>query len=296
MSLSSPVALARQVVVCFRGWLVMRSLPILVSACVAVTLAATPAMAADLGAEPQAPLQTADPQMEFGNSWYLRGDIGAVLETQPKISNDLNWISGSKRKAAAAGDVGFGYKFNNWFRTDVFAEYRAGQTRSGVGGLMTNCPTLVGGVVTPGSCNVNGYSQFTRWNLMANAYADLGNWGGVTPYIGAGVGLSNSIRVGSVKYTVVPTGAPYVSPVDPVTLLPISPVVDRVKASSGSNQFAWNVMAGVGYALNEHATIDLGYRYLNMGHFSGVADSTGKIIKQSLTSHEVRMGMRYMID
>ena len=55
-------------------------------------------------------------------------------------------------------------------------------------------------------------------------------------------------------------------------------------------------MAGLGYALNDHTTIDLGYRYLNMGHFVGVADSTGAILKKSLTAHEARIGVRYMID
>jgi opacity protein-like surface antigen len=274
----------------------MRSLTILVSACAAVTFGALPGWAADLGAEPAPPAQTADPQMEFGNSWYLRGDIGAVLETQPKISNDLNLISSSKRKAAGSAGLGFGYKLNNWFRADVFAEYRTPQTRSGIGGLITNCPTLVLGVVTPGSCNVDGYSKFSHWNVLANAYVDLGNWGGLTPYLGAGVGVSNSVTRGSVKYTVVPTGAPYIAPIDPVTLLPISPVANRTKSSGGSTQLAWNVMAGLGYSLNEHTTIDLGYRYLNMGHFNGVADSTGAITKKTLTSHEVRMGVRYMID
>lgn len=274
----------------------MRSLPILVAACAAVTLAALPARAADLGAEPPPPIQTADPQMEFGNSWYLRGDISAVLETQPEIPKHINTASDLKRRAAGAADVGFGYKFGNWFRADVLAEYRATQTRSGVSGPITNCPTVVLGVVTPGSCNVNGLSKLSHWNLMANAYVDLGNWGGLSPYIGAGVGVSNSVTSGSVNYTIVPTGAPYVAPIDPLTLLPISPVVNRAKASKGSNQFAWNVMAGVGYSVSDHAVIDLGYRYLNMGHFTGVVDSTGAIAKKQLTSHEVRIGVRYMID
>lgn len=274
----------------------MRSLSIVFPAFVAVTLAALPARAADLGAEPPPSAPAADPQLEFGTSWYLRGDIGAVLETQPKISHDLNLISDSKRKAAASADVGFGYKFGSWFRTDVIGEYRAGQTRSGVGGLITNCPTLVGGIVTPGSCNVDGNSKFSHWNVLANAYVDLGNWSGLTPYVGAGVGVSHGVITGNVNYTVVPTGAPYVAPIDPLTLLPITGVANRTKSSNGSTQFAWNVMAGLGYALNDHTTIDLGYRYLNMGHFVGVADSTGAILKKSLTAHEARIGVRYMID
>ena len=256
-----------------------------------------PALAADLGAEPApAAAAAADPQLEFGTSWYLRGDIGGLVETQPKISNDLNLISDKKRKAAASVDAGFGYKLNNWLRTDVLGEYRATQSRSGFGGLITNCPTLVLGVVTPGSCNVNGVSKFSHWNLLANAYVDLGNWGGLTPYVGAGAGITHQTTRGSVAYTVAGTGVPYIAPIDPVTLLPISPVSNKLKSTGGSTQLAWNVMAGVGYALSDHTTIDLGYRYLNMGHFTGVSDSTGAVIKKQLTSHEVRLGVRYLID
>ena len=271
----------------------MRSLKLLTPAVIAASLCAPPVLAADLGVPLAPPPQVVDPQMEFGNSWYLRGDIGAVLETQPKISNDLNLLSDKKRKAALSADFGFGYKINEWLRTDIIAEYRTQQTRSGIGGLVTNCPTAIG---VPGNCDVRGYSKLSHWNLLANADVDLGNWSGVTPYVGAGAGVSFNVSRGSVAYTIAGTGTPYIAPIDPITLLPISPVLNRVQSTGANTHFAWNVMAGLGYALNEHATIDLGYRYLNMGRFTGVADSSGAISKKQLTSHEVRLGVRYMID
>ncbi len=270
---------------------------------VAVLCAATPVLAADLGSLSAPPLQSADPMMEFGSSWYLRGDIGAVLETNPKISNDLNLISGTKRKASFSGDIGFGYKFNNWFRADTFVEQRTTQSRNGIGGQIA-CPTGVvlnpGGLTTSltySTCDVTGVSKIAHWNLLANAYADLGNWGGLTPYIGAGLGVSQSVTNGSTSYSLNPGGGAYNATLtDPLTLVTTTYNFNRIKASGGTTQLAWNVMAGVGYAISDHTTIDVGYRYLNMGHFTGVADSTGAIIKKQLTSHEVRMGVRYMID
>ncbi len=50
-------------------------------------------------------------------------------------------------------------------------------------------------------------------------------------------------------------------------------------------------MAGFGYALTDNATIDIGYRYVNMGSF---VDITG--FSQRLTSQEVRVGVRYQVD
>ena len=263
---------------------------------------ATPVLAADLGPPPlEAPPAAADPQMEFGNSWYLRGDIGAVLETVPKISNDLNLIGDSKRRVSMSADAGFGYKLNNWLRADVIGEYRTTRSRSGFGGQI-QCPTgaVVNGgvsVLTYSTCDVNGYSKLSHWNVLANAYVDLGNWSGLTPYLGAGAGITHMTARGSTAYTINPAGTPYKPTiVDPVSGLSTTYNFDRVQNTGGTTRFAWNVMAGLGYALNDHATLDLGYRYLDMGRYTGLPDYTGAVHKKELTSHEVRLGVRYMID
>jgi opacity protein-like surface antigen len=274
----------------------MRSLPLVVSGFLALSTSfVVPALAADLGAPVEAaPLAAAEPQMEFGNSWYLRGDIAAVLETRPKISADLNQIDDSKRKGGYAFDVGFGYKFGSWFRTDVVAEYRQTHTRNGIGGIV-QCPVPAGVAPVAANCDVNGYSKISHWNMLANAYVDLGNWAGLSPYVGAGAGFTHLTSRGSVNYLF--NGAPYSFPVvNPVTGVATNVSFDQVLATRGKTNFAWNLLAGLGYALNEHAVLDLGYRYLNMGRFRGLNDVTGATYKKTLTSHEVRLGVRYMID
>ena len=282
----------------------MRSLSLLVPVLALVSMTALPVSAADLDPQAAPPPQADDPQMEFGNSWYLRGDIGGVLESQIPLANIAAPFGTIKRKAAVAADVGFGYKLNDWFRADILAEYRAPQTRNGLAGQIL-CPTA--SVLNPGglsstlvnsTCDVNGAAKMTHWNVMANAYVDLGNWGGLTPYLGAGVGLSHSVSRASTAASINPGGAAYGTRTitDAFSGVNTTYNFDRARASGGSTQFAWNVMAGAGYTVSDHTTIDLGYRYLNMGHFTGLADALGNVRKTKLTSHEVRLGVRYMID
>lgn len=281
----------------------MRGMKYIVSVLFLNSAMAATALAADLGGGPPPMAPGNDQQMEFGNSWYLRGDIGAVLETNPKISNDLNLVSDSARRASYSADLGFGYKFSNWLRADIIAEQRSTASRSGIGGTAV-CPTGVvlnpGGLTTSlvnSNCDIHGASKLSHWNLMANVYADLGTWGGLTPYVGAGLGLSHSVVSGNTWATVNGTGAAYNSTlIDPLTLVTTNYYNYSQAKSAAKSQLAWNVMAGFGYALNEHATIDLGYRYLNMGRYTGLPDKNGAVLTRKLTSQEIRLGVRYMID
>ncbi len=59
--------------------------------------------------------------------------------------------------------------------------------------------------------------------------------------------------------------------------------------------FAWNVGAGVEYALNDCWTMDLGYRYSDLGKakIKRQAGYTG-YRKEELTSHDIKLTARYM--
>ena len=45
-----------------------------------------------------------------------------------------------------------------------------------------------------------------------------------------------------------------------------------------------------------HTQLDIGYRYLNLGTSKGVLASTGATYSKSMTEHQFRAGIRYMID
>ena len=59
--------------------------------------------------------------------------------------------------------------------------------------------------------------------------------------------------------------------------------------------FAWAAMAGVSYAVGSHALLDIGYRYLDLGHTT-VSLFPSATVTRDLSTQEVRIGVRYMID
>ena len=61
----------------------------------------------------------------------------------------------------------------------------------------------------------------------------------------------------------------------------------------GKSNFAWNVGAGVQYALTDCIALDLGYRFADLGdaHVKDVA--TGSKIKQDVKYNDIKIGMQY---
>jgi opacity protein-like surface antigen len=92
--------------------------------------------------------------------------------------------------------------------------------------------------------------------LMFNGYYDLVRFDRFTPYVGAGVGLAYN-KTGGVSFTG-------------------NPALVNVIEGDGRWSLAWSLMAGIGIQISERTTLDLGYRYLDMGKAaSGAIDSLG---------------------
>ncbi len=93
--------------------------------------------------------------------------------------NSFNQTTGFD--AAGTYQVGVGYQVNNWFRADITGQYRGGANFRGRDLLSFGW----GDGIANG---VDNYSASKSELLfLANAYADLGTWWCVTPFIGAGV-------------------------------------------------------------------------------------------------------------
>ncbi len=92
----------------------------------AIGVSALPAKlyAADLDStdfgEPPAPPQP----VEFGTGWYIRGDAAFAMDSLPEISPLGFFPDNSGLRNTYSLGFGGGYKFNNWFRTDVTLDYR----------------------------------------------------------------------------------------------------------------------------------------------------------------------------
>lgn len=100
---------------------------------------------------------------------------------------------------------------------------------------------------------------------MANLYWDVGTFAGFTPYVGGGIGFG-----------IVSLDAP------------------AGYAQGNSWNFAYSVSAGVSYAFTSALSIDLGYRYVNLGSASAPMPAGSIPLEvEGLSAHQVRLGVRY---
>jgi opacity protein-like surface antigen len=243
------------------------------------------ATAADLGAP--APLEEAPKPalVEIGSGWYLRGDAGYVIYSDPKaneIGLSTTPFNSERIQGAFVGGGGVGYKFTNWFRSDLTLDYRAPTNFSGTNSLTNFIEDFS-----------TDSAKFTATTLLLNGYADLGTWYGVTPYVGAGVGVAQT-RLESFKGSIFLLPA---SPLYPVGSTGPLLVSTTLPDSSSKYNFAWALMAGASIDIDQYLKIDAGYRYVRLDEADTKLDvlGVGTRVKE-IQAHEFRVGLRYMID
>lgn len=299
----------------------LRACATLIAALAGMSLA--PAQAADLLGLPEAPALPEEP-VEWGSNWYLRGDVGWQRIDVPALSGDF--VHAFNNADLAMGALGGGYQFNDWLRADITID-RSVFRRSGPIGQVW-CPYQMVGL----SDQVTGYSigvlanpndtctraataSLVRTSALANVYFDIAHFWGLTPYIGAGAGMTYGSSSTSIGYFRNSDGAPwapdltlpqgqvprwiYGSTVGGVVQgfpiqLPFSPTNWNVSQSRSAWSFAWNVMAGVSYDISRNFKVDLSYRYLNAGRYTGLAAWGSNMVPVSgnITAQEVRLGVR----
>ena len=245
--------------------------------------------AADMPSIMPAPPMYAPPPVEDFGGWYLRGDIGFsnqkvknVLDTNSAAYNNVAVSQTSSFGSAGIFDLGVGYRFNNWLRVDVTGQYRGNSNFTGLD-TITGTGPFVGFVGTDSYTATKSEAVF-----LANAYADLGTWWCVTPFIGAGVGTA---RVSIANFT--DTGD----------------FINGGQAhsfnSAGQNSqwnFAWALHAGLAYKVAPGLTLEIAYSYLDMGKgLTGPTNSFDQVTNtthapfsfNNITSNDVMLGLRW---
>ena len=125
-------------------------------------------------------------------------------------------------------------------------------------------------------------TELSVYSAMLNVYYDIDTGTKFTPYVGGGIGMAH------LKNKTKVTGS---TPAGALNL----------GSSESENNFAWNIGAGVSYALNDKVSIDAGYRYSDYGN---VKESVSQKVpglgaplnvdgKYDVTSHEFLIGARY---
>ena len=171
-------------------------------------------------------------------------------------ANKLNSDAGN----AAVMGLMAGYQFTDWFRADLGVDYRTGYQ---VNGSRTDI-------------TIKQYkSDVDVWTVMANGYVEPFTFGSFKPYVGVGLGTAIvSTSGGKVAYN---NGSG-----------------DSKLAGLTQTNFAWDAKAGVGYALTDKWSLDLGYRHLDAGKVSvGSGGNNGKTKGDGLETNEVLLGVRF---
>ncbi len=235
----------------------MRSLPKTVIAAALTAMLAAGAHAADAPSMP--PIFQAPPLsvVEFTSGWYLRGDVGYRL-------NDLGTVTAltgpnpTENNIPDATLLGIGAGYKSgWFRADVTLDYGGRNAYTGTR-------------VVPGDYA----AKIDSYTALFNVYFDLGTWAGFTPYVGGGIGGS-FLRGRDFAWR--------------NTTIPLD----------GFNRWnlGWAWMAGVSSAISPNITIDLGYRYIDLGDATTNYDTSGnQLFVNGLSAHEIRIGARYHLD
>lgn len=271
------------------------------------------AVAADL--LPPAPALEPPPPStpaEF-NGWYLRGDLGVgVSANRPDLVNTPNPLpiglddgyytgtptqsfNNSSVSTQMGYDFGVGYQVNNWLRFDVTGEYRGGAHFQSL--YVINDTGNAGKTTGP-----TQLADFYRGDVsslvgLVNGYVDMGTWYGVTPFVGAGVGIARNTLSGMTDAGL--------ETIDGST----GPSGGYFHDGSKTN-FAWALMAGLDFNVTQNLKLELGYRFLDLGKFgsggssclNGTGTGTGFSCnvnyvssKNDLASNDFRIGLRWML-
>lgn len=224
-----------------------------------------------------AAIRPAQAQIAMPAGSYVRLEAGAAFhqgvsfaDTDPAAANcDLCSAQfPSKIGNSFVAGAALGYHVGPYFRTDVSIDYTGSSKISGYS---------TAAIPSTGSANVDGVVG------LINGYIDFPTviFGPVQPYVDAGIGLAWN-HLGTTSGN---SGA-----VGPFTL-----------AGSSRTNFAWAIGAGAGYPLTPNLTLDLSYRFLDLGQlrtdsslsFAGMTVPVTPSKTGDVNAHQVTIGLRF---
>ena len=213
--------------------------------------------------------------MAGDTGWYGSVSAGRQI-TDSKAINEGTNSPGTPRYELDNGNVGgfaIGRELGQGLRVeaelrqrtlDTDSSYRAGP----VGGRTSEQFSVAG--------------QLRSSTLMVNGLYDLPVSGAFKPYLKAGLGVARNRSEADINVT--PTFAALGLPANYRSPYP--------KGSDTSLAYAFGF--GVGYAITQDVTLDLGYQYINLGSAKTGVDMNGDVFSfDKPASHEVTVGLRY---
>jgi opacity protein-like surface antigen len=203
-----------------------------------------------------------------GDGYYVKGEVGVAM---PKK------IDSQKLKKSAIFGIEGGYKMNENFRFGLGLNFANGMKFKDEGTLK--------------DAKVNSII------LETNAYYDIADFNGFTPYLTAGVGVArNKLKPATTTLTVASQSDSGNVKGGPNKTTPKGNILSSTTADSKTLKktgFAWNVGLGGMYNISSDFGIDLAYRYRDLGKVKIGKDTAGKDVSKKLKSHNVTVGVVY---
>lgn len=247
----------------------------------------------------------------FGAGWYLRGDLGFASLDLTKVEKQVSYIDSvsgdvvydggsfysSELDASWTISAGLGYQVSNSFRVDAIlshigeVDFKGDSSTAGSGYA---CNLIDGQADDDGdTCTSVDSATFSATLGMANAYIDLGNFAGFTPYIGGGLGgayvhwsdMKNDTRCDATGSNCTSTAG-----------LSYENEFDGVHGNKSGWRFAYAAHAGASYQITNSMKFDAGYSFTNIsgGDMFGFAVGEGVQGRHGdIQVHEVKAGIRY---
>ncbi|MES0882473.1 outer membrane protein [Roseibium sp. SCP14] len=210
------------------------------------------------------------------SNWYIKSEAGAAFSNDAGTT-DMSFTHGpqvtvndSDLGVSPVFGIGIGRQIYKNFRGDVTFNYR--------GGFELDTESTDSLPASPLDADIKSYS------LMANLYWDIYRFDAgqlaITPYLSGGAGVA-------------------INQTDDMLLIAGGTNAAEISGGTKTN-FAFQVGAGAGIEMSEHLTLDLGYRYVDLGEFQSGKNlpsvpsvKLNDPIKGDLTSHEIMIGLRY---
>ncbi len=253
----------------------------------AAALLSTAALAADLP-PPLPPPVYQPPPVAVESGWYLRGFLGMSNQFLDRVSHpdfltaqQFTFLDKGGFDSAPFGGGGVGFQWNNWLRVDATVEFR-GKAQFHELDRFFN-PFFFAGP----AFNTN-QEMATKSELVAlvNAFIDLGTWWCVTPFVGAGVGVTRT-RIDHFRdINVIAAGGGWAD-------------------TATQTSLAWALHAGAAYKVTPNFVVEFSYRYLNLGDAQSgtlvnldptvLPPTLAPVTFHNIQSHDFMLGFRWLL-
>ncbi len=248
--------------------------------------------------------------VEVGSGWYLRGDVGYSVNKPYDYFETPTGFSSSE--TPISGSVGMGYHFNDNLRGEL--NFGILPTSKFSTDFLTVCDGTQTVTVTDTTTDPNTSEVFSgrstrgcpgsdngrnkAYNLMANAFVDLGTFSGFTPFIGGGIGVAYStFRYAAGDRTCTDQQSTVTTPGSSTTTVFECDDPSTYQGFGDSERqynFAYSLGAGFSYRVSQNASVDLGYEYFSVPDAKYIAmEASGPTVHKGVDYHQVKLGLRY---